>query len=61
MALMEEKMTKEELRAKLQEIATRGNKDPEVNHEDADKALLQYINDEGIRELFWYEIKKWYA
>lgn len=34
--------------------------DPEEDHMDADRALLQYINNEEVTELF-HNLKKWYA
>jgi hypothetical protein len=38
----------------------RDNPDFEVAHIEADEALLWYINDEEISDLF-YDFKKWYA
>ena len=51
-------MTKDELLAKLREIAD--NLDTEVAHGDADDALLAFIGDDEIREAY-DAIDKWYA
>lgn len=51
-------MTKEELIAKLKEIAL--NSDTEVAHVDADAALLEFINDKDVTKAF-DAIDKWYA
>lgn len=45
-------MTKDELIQRLVEIPTRTNTFPETDHRDADDALLAYINDERITELY---------
>lgn len=34
--------------------------DPEFQHEAADKALVEYINDERVAEVF-FSLRKWYA
>ena len=52
-------MTKDELIAKLQEIENTGG-DTEHDHYVADKALIEYINDSGIKEAYEV-IDKWYA
>lgn len=53
-------MTKEELLQKLLDIAKEGRCDEENDHVDADKLLLQFINDESVTAAF-DSIKKWYA
>ena len=50
-------MTKTELLNKLQECQ---NEDTEGGHLDADRALLEYINDEDVTVAF-KNISKWYA
>ena len=50
-------MTKEDLLLKLKSFTGR---DPEVEHRQADSALLDYIDDEEITDAFW-AIKKWYS
>ena len=37
-----------------------GSGDPEVAHGKADDLLLDFINDEAVREA-WEEVPKWYA
>ena len=51
-------MTRKFLLARLRILSKDG--DPETAHVEADKLLLDYINDEEIREAFdsW---NKWYA
>lgn len=51
-------MTKEELLAKLRELAELD--DNEFTHKEADAALLEFINDAEISAAF-EEIRKWYA
>ncbi|MFA5385737.1 MAG: hypothetical protein WC364_13970 [Eubacteriales bacterium] len=51
-------MTKDELLKKLTECQSNG--DPEVAHDEADKALLEYINDKKITEAY-EKIERWYA
>jgi hypothetical protein len=51
-------MSKEELLKKLKELATGG--DPEGAHADADRLLLDFINDPAVTEAF-DAIDKWYA
>lgn len=53
-------MTRDELIHKLAEILDRRLHDAEVDHGDADDALLAYINDERVTELY-SAIEKWYA
>lgn len=50
-------MNKEELIAKLKDCYT---DDTETGHVRADKALLEYINDQEITKLF-NDMDKWYA
>ena len=49
-------MTKEELIDKLNGLCS----DPEENHIEADELLLEFINDEDVKEAF-QSIYKWYA
>ena len=49
-------MTKEELIKKLEEL----DEGPEENHQLADRALLDYIDDPDIRKA-WQAIGKWFA
>jgi hypothetical protein len=51
-------MTKEELLELLKVCAKHG--DTEVAHQDADTALVSYINDPEIAEAY-EQIDKWYA
>lgn len=55
-------MTRDELLAKLQAIARDSDDryDMRSDHEDADAALLAYINDPEIAAAF-EAIEKWYA
>jgi len=53
-------MNIDELKEKLKEIVAKDGFDEETEHMDADKALLDYINDDEVSELF-DSIKKWYA
>lgn len=50
---------REKLLEKLKELGGKGS-DPEICHSLADKALLEYIDDPEIKELF-DNIEKWYA
>lgn len=52
-------MTIEELREKLGALVD-GNRDMEENHVCADDLLLQFINDEQVREIY-DSIEKWYS
>lgn len=52
-------MTIEELRAKLKNLLDNGT-DTENDHAEADCLLIEYINDDEVRELF-DELEKWYA
>lgn len=52
-------MTKEELIAKLTAIAA-GVLDIESGHIEADKLLLEYIDDREVNEAF-DSVEKWYA
>ena len=51
-------MTKEELLAELEEATE--NLDTECAHGDADDALLEYIGDTDIAEVY-NRVPKWYA
>lgn len=51
-------LTKEELLAKLREL--QAPSDPEIAHNEADDALLEFIDDVEVTEAF-RKIKKWYA
>ncbi len=51
-------MTKEELCAKLRDLAE--SDDPEAAHAKADKLLCQYIGDVEVSEAF-LSITRWYA
>ncbi len=51
-------MTKEELVAKLKALSY--NLDLEDRHIEADRLLLEYINDKDIENAF-NELSKWYA
>lgn len=57
-------MTRDELLAKLLELAKETNQPGyvclEEPHENADQALLTYIDDAEIRDAF-NDIEKWYA
>ena len=55
---LSKQITKEELLEKLRELSNRG--DTEDSHSEADFLLLDYINDEEIREAF-VKIERWYA
>lgn len=49
-----------ELRERLQEIFNEGNYDPEISHHEADRALLNAINDPEVTRL--YDLRnQWYA
>lgn len=50
-------MTKAQLIKQLQSLE---NFDPEVSHVQADKLLLEYIDDEDIEAAF-EAVEKWYA
>lgn len=52
-------MTKDELLARLAELDT-NDRDTEIVHIDADKALREYINDADVSEAY-NKIHKWYA
>ena len=52
-------MTRDELIRTLKAVQKTMN-DPELAHEEADRLLLEYINDEKVRAAF-AAIKKWYA
>lgn len=52
-------MTKEELIEKLTKIYENGEY-PAPDHENADELLLQYIDDDDVRNAF-ERIEKWYA
>lgn len=51
------RLTKEELIEKLKVLESR---DPEDAHREADRLLIEYINDEDIEQAF-FEVPKWYA
>lgn len=51
-------MTKEELLRKLKECQE--SDDPEIAHDEADIALIRYINDKDIASEY-DKIIKWYA
>lgn len=58
-------MTKEEAIIRLKEIAKQCKDvekryDADEAHCDADMILLEYINDEEIREA-WHSVPKWYS
>lgn len=50
-------MTKEELIIKLKNC---NSGDEEIDHVNADRTLLEYINDEEVTKTF-HDIDKWYA
>lgn len=50
-------MTKEELILKLKNC---NSGDEEIDHSNADRILLEYINDEEVTKAF-HDIDKWYA
>lgn len=50
----------ETLRDELKKLAEKVNFVPEGDHVEADKLLLEYINDPEVTRLF-NEIEKWYA
>lgn len=52
------KMTIEELRSRLLELAK--SDDPESAHYDSDALLLEFIDDEQVSEIF-HSSTKWYA
>lgn len=52
-------MTKDELVAKLNAIAA-ANDDPEEDHHWADELLLDFIDDDEVRQAF-LRITRWYA
>lgn len=51
-------MTKQELLFKLEEINK--IKDIEARHYEADKALIEYIDDKEISKIY-FAVDKWYA
>jgi hypothetical protein len=54
-------MTKEELLVKLQKLKQEEeDRGCDCTHGDADKALIDYINDEDIKTAY-KALKKWYA
>ena len=53
-------MTIDELIEKLKAIRQAGDWDRESNHIEADKALLEYINDPNVTAAF-NVIDKWYS
>lgn len=56
--MTEKKLTKEELLATLERLRHEGDK--EYAHQDADNALLQYIDLPEVTEAF-NRLEKWYA
>lgn len=50
---------KQELLKRLKELEKHSQYDPETAHMNADKALLEYINDVTVTTAF-NEINKWY-
>jgi len=50
----------DELIKRMQQINKAYDGDNEACHEEIDKALLEYIDDETVTKLF-REIDKWYA
>lgn len=52
-------MTKAELLDRLSKIIE-GNYDPEVQHQDADDAVLRFINDPEV-SLLYDQVPKYYA
>lgn len=55
---MSESKKLENLLSELESIALLG--DPEIAHGLADKALLSFIDNEAVNEV-WERIKKWYS
>lgn len=53
-------ITKQELKARLQQIVDRTSGDTESDHADADEALLDYVDDAEILEIY-ESIGGWYA
>ena len=53
-------MTKEELILRLEEIHKTDEEDKEISHRQADKALLDFIDDIEVNYAY-DEIDKWYA
>jgi len=53
-------MTKQELIERLNKDKERSSGDTEAAHIDADVALLEWIDDEEIKEAF-FAIERWYA
>ena len=53
-------MTREKLIENLKWLYNKRGGDPEANHADADKWLLEYINDPEVTNAF-NAIEKWYA
>ena len=53
-------MTREELLTALRLYRLGSNHDEEIAHKAADRALLEYINDPEVSEVF-DSIRKWYA
>ena len=61
----EETILKSQLLARLRAIVALAGPDgwdgdPEDNHKDADRALLEYIADNEVSDL-WSRFKKWYS
>lgn len=56
----EHKITKEELLVILKHCVEEAEHDREVAHSNADKALINFINDEEIRAVY-DSIEMWYA
>lgn len=53
-------MTKQELIESLAECADIALSDPEVAHSDADRVLIEFINDAEVTEAY-EAIEKWYG
>lgn len=53
-------MTISELVDRLRQINNEHKGDEETIHKEADKALLEYINNKQVEAMFW-ACDKWYA
>lgn len=56
--MSDDKLTREQLLERLRDCET--NEDTEGAHADADKALLDYIDDPEVRAIY-EAVDKWYA
>jgi hypothetical protein len=53
-------MTREELLEKLRECIGMDTVDPEMAHSVADNALMEFLNDDAVSDLY-YSLTRWCA